>query len=76
LDARCAAFDTRANGPGFLTGRASKTIARALRKHGASLVAPPRSFLTKGNKLVAGELEGASAWGESLAGQLVAVPMP
>jgi len=75
LDARCAAFDTRANGPGFLTGRASKRIARVLKKHGASLVASPQSFLTKGNKLVSGELERASAWGESLAGQLVPAPM-
>ena len=76
LDARCAAFDTRANGPGFLTGRASKTIARVLKKRGASLVASPQSFLTKGNKLVSGELERASAWGETLAGQLVPAPMP
>ena len=76
LDARCAAFDTRANGPGFLTGRASKTIARVLKKRGASLVASPQSFLTKGNKLVSGELERASAWGESLVGQLVPAPMP
>jgi Flavodoxin len=63
-------FDTRAKGPGWLTGRASKRIARALRRRGASIVVAPESFLTERNALVAGEVERARAWGASVAGRL------
>ncbi len=62
-----AAFDTRMSGPPTFTGRASKGIARRLRKHGASLVAPPMSFLvTKETHLEADEEERARAWGDEL----------
>lgn len=61
-----AAFDTRSKGPAFLTGRASKPIARALRQHGASLITPPHSFLTSKNQLISGERERAVTWGRGL----------
>lgn len=61
-----AAFDTRSNGPAVLTGRASKSIARSLRRHGASLITPPQSFLTSKNELLPGERERAVTWGRRL----------
>jgi hypothetical protein len=61
-----ACFDTRANGPGFLTGRASKAIARALKRRHATLLCAPESFRTAANQLVAGESERAVAWGRNL----------
>jgi hypothetical protein len=67
LHGRGAAFDTRVKGPARLTGRAARSIARALKRRGASLVADPESFLvTKDNRLVAGEAERARQWGEAL----------
>lgn len=71
LRIRAAAFDTKVGGPGFLTGRASKGIARRLEEHGAVMVGAPQSFLVKGNRLLPGELERASRWGERLASELV-----
>jgi multimeric flavodoxin WrbA len=69
---RAAAFDTRVDVPAALSGRASKGIARALRRHGATLIAEPESFLvTKGDRLVAGEEARAHAWGEYLSAELV-----
>jgi hypothetical protein len=65
--AAAAAFDTRIEAPAVLTGRASKGIARELRRHGFTLAAEPESFLvTKDNHLVAGEQAHAERW----AGQL------
>jgi Flavodoxin len=67
LGARAAAFDTRLRGPAGLTGRASKSISRQLRRHGCTLVAEPNSFfVTKENHLRAGEEDRARAWGQSL----------
>jgi hypothetical protein len=69
-----AAFDTRIDASPILTGRASRGIARRLRRHGFRLVAPPESFLVdKHNHVVAGETDRARSWGESLA---AAVAMP
>ena len=69
---RAAAFDTRAEAPAALTGRASKGIARKLRKHGFALVAPPESFLvTKVNTLVGGEEARAEIWAAHLGTMLV-----
>ena len=66
--ARAAAFDTRIDAPAALTGRASKGIARRLRKHGFELVADPESFLVdKQNHLLDGEQDRAQAWGASVA---------
>jgi len=69
---RAAAFDTRAEGAAFLTGRASLGIAAELRKHGFKLVVEPESFIVDGRgHLVAGELERATAWATHLASELV-----
>jgi Flavodoxin domain len=68
-DKAAAAFDTRIDAPAVLTGRASSGIANGLRDHGFRLVARPESFLVdRHNKLVAGEVDRARAWGSSLAG--------
>jgi hypothetical protein len=69
LPVPAAAFDTRVNGIAFFTGRASKRIARSLRKHGAHLLAGPESFLIAKNDLAPGELDRARAWGARLAGR-------
>ena len=70
---RCAAFDTRFDGPAALTGRASKGIAHRLRTHGWKLLVEPESFLVdKENELVTGEVERAIAWGDALAAALAA----
>ena len=63
-----AAFDTRMDIPALLSGRASKGIARRLRKHGAQLVLDPESFfVTKENQLEPDEEAHARTWGERLA---------
>jgi len=68
LHASSAAFDTRAAAPPALTGRASKGIAKGLRRHGVHQVAEPESFLVdKHNHLQPGEEERAVRWGASLA---------
>jgi hypothetical protein len=63
-----AAFDTRVDKPKFLTGAASKGIARLLHSHGYNLIVPPESFLVSGSKgpLVGGELERARVWGAAV----------
>jgi flavorubredoxin len=78
LDMRAAAFDTRIDAPSALTGRASKAIARKLRKHGCSLIAEPESFLvTKDSHLEPDEAGRARRWGAGLAAQLAStVPDP
>lgn len=68
-----AAFDTRAQGAPFLTGRASLGVARALGARGFKLAAEPESFLIDGEgHLVAGERDRARMW----AAALVATPVP
>ena len=69
IAASAAAFDTRAGmAPAFLTGRASKGIARQLHQHGLGQVAEPESFLVdKDNHLEPGEEERAEQWGARLA---------
>ena len=68
-DSLAAAFDTRAKGVAFLTGRASKTISRRLRRHGRAVIARPKSFVVTGrdSHLDTGEEERAEAWGRKLA---------
>jgi Flavodoxin domain len=69
-DTAAAAFDTRLDAPAMFTGRASKAIARRLRRHGAAMAAEPESFLvTKHNRLLPGEEGRARAWGRQLAGR-------
>jgi len=68
FEGSAAAFDTRIDAPAVLTGRASKGIARQLRTHGFTLIAPPESFLvTKHNVLEDGEAARAERWGVQLA---------
>ena len=68
LDAHAAAFDTRIETAGWLSGHASKGIARRLERRGARLIAAPESFLvTKDNHLVVGEVDRARQWGAALA---------
>jgi hypothetical protein len=64
-----AAFDTRVGeAPAFLTGAASKRIARGLEDRGFRLVAKPESFLvTRHNELVDGEIDHAVRWGAGVA---------
>jgi Flavodoxin domain len=70
VDTVAAAFDTRLDAPVMFTGRASKAIARLLRRRGAALAADPESFLvTKDNRLRPGEEDRACAWGRQLATQ-------
>lgn len=65
--ALAAAFDTRFDGPPTFTGRASKGIARRLRRHGYHVVGDPESFLVDHeNRLVADERGRARRWGATL----------
>ena len=67
MPTNAAAFDTRADMAAALTGRASKGIARRLRRHGATLVAEPESFfVTKQNHLEPDEERRAHEWGAQL----------
>jgi hypothetical protein len=69
--ARAAAFDTRLDAPAAFTGRASKSVGKALRHRGYDLVAEPESFLvTKQDHLLPQERERATRWGASLAAAL------
>jgi hypothetical protein len=63
-----AAFDTRAGiAPAVVTGRASKGIAKQLRRHACRQVVEPESFLVdKENHLEPGEEERAEEWGARL----------
>ncbi len=73
INAWSAAFDTRLDGPAVFTGRASKTIARLLGRHGLRELAQAESFLvTKDNQLQLGEEDRAQEWGKELAAKLVA----
>jgi hypothetical protein len=74
LTTRAAAFDTRFKAPAALTGRASKGIAKRLRRHGCSLIAEPESFLvTKQDHLVDDEEARAREWGARLAAMMSTV---
>jgi hypothetical protein len=71
LSCAAAAFDTRIDAPASLTGRASRGIARQLRKHGCTVVTDPESFLvTKHNELEPGEADRAAEWARSLVAEL------
>jgi flavodoxin len=74
LTTPAAAFDTRFKAPAALTGRASKGIAKRLRRHGCSLIAEPESFLvTKQDHLVDDEETRAREWGTRLAATMSSV---
>ena len=62
-----AAFDTRINGVPAFTGRASRPIAKLLKRHGYRLVAAPESFLVSSQStLLDGEADRARRWGMTL----------
>jgi hypothetical protein len=66
-DGIAAAFDTRINGVAAFTGRASRPIAKLLKRHGYRLAAAPESFLvTSQSMLLDGEAERARRWGMTL----------
>jgi flavodoxin-like protein len=66
-DGLAAAFDTRVNGVAVFTGRASRPIAKLLKRHGYRLVAAPQSFLISShNTLLDGEAGWARRWGMTL----------
>jgi Flavodoxin len=68
LSGPAACFDTRADAPAMVTGRASRGIARCLRRAGVALVDQPRSFVVdKAGALKAGETYRAQMWGKALA---------
>jgi len=65
------AFDTRFDGLAPFTGRASKAIARRLRKLGMHMVSGPESFLVgKKGQPLPGECDRARAFGARLATML------
>jgi hypothetical protein len=67
-DGLAAAFDTRINGVPAFTGRASRPIAKQLKRHGYRLVAAPESFLvTSQSTLLDGEAARARRWGMTIA---------
>jgi|GraSoiStandDraft_30_1057271.scaffolds.fasta_scaffold273676_1 hypothetical protein len=62
-----AAFDTRLNGVPAFTGRASRPIARLLKRHGRQLIAAPESFVVGSQSmLLDGEAARARRWGMTL----------
>jgi hypothetical protein len=66
-----AAFDTRFEGHGVVTGRASHGIAHRLGKRGYRVVTDPASFLVdQRNALLPGEAARARVWGVTLASAL------
>lgn len=65
--ALAAAFDTRFNGVPMFTGRASRGIARRLRRHGYHLIAAPESFAVGSDTTLRdGESARARRWGGAL----------
>ena len=67
IKTNAAAFDTRFDLPAALTGRASKSIARKLHHHLATVISPPQSFfVTKKNRLDPHEEARARTWGDRL----------
>jgi hypothetical protein len=68
-----AAFDTRVHASTFVTGQASKGIAKRLHRHGFDTIVEPESFFVdKQNHLEPEEAERATAWGRALATKLTA----
>jgi flavorubredoxin len=71
--AKAAAFDTRFDKSPWLTGEASRGIAKRLRRHGYDIV-DRESFLVSESEgpLTEGELDRAREWGAALASTLTA----
>ena len=70
-----AAFDTRIKGPTLFTGSAATSATKLLQKRHVRRVAMPHSFVLEGatgplaDRVSKGELDAATAWGASLAGE-------
>lgn len=72
-----AAFDTRLNARALLTGRASRSIARRLTRHGFVLIAEPESFLVdKDTGLLESEAARAELWAKGLVSAISAEQAP
>jgi hypothetical protein len=71
---RLATFDTRIDKMRHLPGSAAKGAAKAGRRHGFDLVAPPESFFVRDSAgpLVEGEPDRARAWGSRLGELMIA----
>jgi hypothetical protein len=71
---RAAAFDTRVDKAPWLTGAASRGIAKRLRRRGYRVLST-ESFLVEDSEgpLAEGEVDRARAWGAELAKSLPAV---
>lgn len=69
--ARAAAFDTRLDRSPWISGVASRGIAKRLRKHGYEVLST-ESFLVEDSEgpLAEGELDRAHRWGDELAAQV------
>lgn len=68
---KAAAFDTRAQGPPILTGRASKGITAPLRDAGFDVITDPESFRVSSEPSVSPEeIERALLWGTSLTSKI------
>ena len=66
-DGQAAAFDTRITDVPVFTGRASRRIARQLKRHGYRLIVAPQSFLVSSQStLLHGEASLARRWGMTL----------
>jgi hypothetical protein len=74
---RAAAFDTRVDVPAAFSGRASRGIAKRLRRHGYDLAVAPESFLVdKQNRLLPGEADRATAWAAALGATVLGAEQP
>ena len=70
-----AAFDTRLDARALVTGRASRLIARKLKRHGRQLIAAPESFLVDSdNVILDSELARAENWAAGLGTAMTADP--
>ena len=67
-NARLVTFDTKIDKMRHLPGSAAKGAAKAGRRHGFDLAAPPESFFVRdtAGPLLEGELDRARAWGQWL----------
>lgn len=74
---RVACFDTRLRGPLWLGRHAAPLLARALRRRGVTLIAPPEGFFIREpeHRLERGEVERAVAWALGV-GEMAREPDP
>jgi hypothetical protein len=74
-NARRFRFDPRIDVRALSTGRASRLIARKLRRHGRQLIATPESFLVDtDNQILESELARSEEWAKGLSAKVHADP--